>query len=114
MQESLFNNDAGFSQQLYYEKILTQESSLTIFKHPFLWNTPSTSYYEVRQPRHLMKTSNTPFYEARQFFEARQARQFFEARQARHFMKHAKHVGTPSTPARKAREHAKHVSKPST
>ena len=36
VQESLFNNDAGFSPQLYYEKILTQESSLTIFKHPFL------------------------------------------------------------------------------
>ena len=102
MQESLFNNDAGFSPQLYYEKILTQESSLAIFKHAFLWNTPSTPYYEARQARHLVK-------------------------QAKHanFSKHAKHAilwSTPSTPtfwsmpstpfheALQARKHAKHTS----
>ena len=77
MQESLFNNDVGFNPQLSYENILTQESSLTIFKHPFLWNAPSTPYYATRQ-----------------------ARQFLEARQAHLFMKHAKHVSAPSTPAR--------------
>ena len=36
LQESLFNKDASFSPQLYYEKVLTQESNLTIFKHAFL------------------------------------------------------------------------------
>ena len=42
---------------------------------------------------------------------------FFEARQIRHLMKHAMHVSTPSTQARKvrqAREQVKHASTPST
>ena len=98
--------------QYYYEKILTQESSLTMFKHAILWNTSRTPYYEAHQARYLMKqakhvilwsTPNMPFYEARQArqcFEARKGTLFHEARQAR------KH---PSTPARKACEHAKHV-----
>ena len=68
---------ALFSLEPYYEKILSQVSSLAIFKHAILWNTQSTLFYE-----------------------ARQARQIFEARQARHFMKHAKHVSTPSMRAR--------------
>ena len=93
MQESLFNEDAGFTLQFYYEKILTQESNLTIFKHTILWNTPSMPFYEERQPS-----------------------QFFEASQGRHFIKHAKHAilwGTSSTPfyeARQAHKHAKHAS----
>ena len=41
MQESLFARDAGFILKLYHEKILTQESNLTIFKHTLLLNTPS-------------------------------------------------------------------------
>ena len=89
--------------QYYYEKILTQESSLTMFKHAILWNTSRTPYYEAHQARYLMKqakhvilwsTPNMPFYEARQArqcFEARKGTLFHEARQAR------KH---PSTQAR--------------
>ena len=55
-------------------------------KHVILWSLPST-----------------PFYEARQFFEAHQAHEFFEARQARDLMKHAKQANflkhaKPSTP----------------
>ena len=131
VQEFLFNKDAEFSPQLYYEKI-TQESNLTICKHAsFLWNTQDTSYYEACQARHFRSTSSTLFFEARQardyikhakqaifwsasitsFYEVRRARQFFEARQARHFMKHVKHVSKPITQASKAGEQ---VSPPST
>ena len=80
---------ALFSLQLYYEKILTQASNLTIFKHVVLWNTPSTPYYEVRQ-----------------------APSFYAARQARDFMKDAKHSilwSTSSMPFHEAREHVKYA-----
>ena len=64
----LIKMQALITLQLYYEKILTQERNLTIFKHAILCSTPSTSFYK-----------------------ACQTQQFFEARQAR---KHAKHGST--------------------
>ena len=76
---------ALFSLQLYYEKILTQASNLTIFKHVVLWNTPSTPYYEVRQ-----------------------APSFYAARQAQYFMKHVKHAISWSTRTRKVRQAREH------
>ena len=87
MQESLFHKDEFLvSLQLYYEKILTQESNLIIFKHAILWNTPNTLLYEARQ--------------ARQFFEARRSTPFYEARQAREHAKHVKHARHASTQPR--------------
>ena len=64
----LIKMQALITLQLYYEKILTQERNLTIFKHAILCSTPSTSFYK-----------------------ACQTQQFFEARQAR---KHARHAST--------------------
>ena len=61
VQESLFNKDVGFSLQFYYEKTLTQETSLTICKYAFFRNTPSTHFNEARQARqahHFIKLAN--------------------------------------------------------
>ena len=46
---------ALFSLQLYYEKILTQESNLTIFKNAILWSTPSTPFHEAQHAREHAK-----------------------------------------------------------
>ena len=67
---------ALFSLEPYYEKILSQVSSLAIFKHAILWNTQSTLFYEARQARHFMK----------------------HAKHAK-FLKHAKHAISWSTPS---------------
>ena len=75
---------ALFSLQLYYEKILAQESNLTIFKQRYfmkhvkpdiLWSTPGTPFSEPCQ--------------ARDFMNHAEHVNFFEARQAREQVKHA-------------------------